>query len=41
LAVVTVNGLVLGFSGVLCAYVGIMLAAIIQHCSYLKANYYN
>ena len=40
LAVVTMSGLVLGFSGVLCAYVGIMIAAIIQHCSYLKDNYY-
>ena len=41
LAVVTMNGLLLGFSGALCGYIGIILAAIIQHCSYLKAMHYN
>lgn len=41
LAVVTMNGLVLGFSGVLCAYLGIILAAIIQHCSFLRQTQYN
>ena len=41
LAVVTTSGLILGFSGVLCGYLGIILAAIIQHCSYLRATQYN
>jgi len=39
LAVVTMNGLVLGFSGVICACVGIIIAALILHCSYLRAMY--
>jgi hypothetical protein len=33
------SGLVLGFSGVLCSCVGIILAALILHCSYLRAMY--
>jgi hypothetical protein len=33
------NGLVLGFSGVISACVGIIIAALILHCSYLRAMY--
>ena len=39
LAVVTMNGMVLGFSGVLTAAIGIIIAALILHCSYLRAVY--
>jgi membrane associated rhomboid family serine protease len=39
LAIATMDGIIMGFSGVLCACVGIQLGALIIHCSYLKATY--
>ena len=39
LAVATMNGRVLGFSGVLCACVGIQFAALLIHCDYIKAMF--
>lgn len=39
LAIVTMSGRVLGFSGVLCACVGIQIAALILHCNYLRQVY--
>jgi membrane associated rhomboid family serine protease len=39
LAIATMEGIIMGFSGVLCACVGIELAALLLHCSYLKATY--
>jgi len=39
LAIASMEGIVMGFSGVLCAAVGIQLAALMLHCSYLKTTY--
>lgn len=39
LAVATMNGRVLGFSGVLCACVGIQFAALLIHCDYIRTMY--
>jgi membrane associated rhomboid family serine protease len=39
LAIATMEGILMGFSGVLCACVGVELAALILHCSYLRTTY--
>jgi hypothetical protein len=39
LAIATMDGILEGFSGVLCACVGVGLAALLLHCSYLQATY--
>lgn len=39
MAIATMEGLLMGFSGVLCACVGIELAALILHCSFLQERY--
>lgn len=39
LAVISLEGRFLGFSGVLCAYFGIFLGSIFIHCSYLQERY--
>lgn len=39
MAIATMSGIVMGFSGVLCGCVGIELAALILHCNYLKTTY--
>ena len=41
LAVATMNGRVLGFSGVLCACVGVQFAALLIHCEYIRRVYQN
>lgn len=41
LAIATMEGLIMGFSGVLCACVGVELAALLLHCNYLRGNYGN
>lgn len=39
MAAATMSGKVLGFSGVLCAYVGIQFSALVLHCNYLRQVY--
>jgi hypothetical protein len=38
MAIATSEGILMGLSGVLCAGMGIMFAALILHCSYLRAS---
>jgi hypothetical protein len=39
LAVVSLEGRYLGFSGVLCCYFGMFLGVIFTHCAYLQERY--
>lgn len=41
LAIATSEGILMGFSGVLCACVGVSLAGLLLHCSYLRNAYGN
>jgi membrane associated rhomboid family serine protease len=41
LAIATSEGIMMGFSGVLCACVGVSLAGLLLHCSYLRSTYGN
>lgn len=41
LAVAAIEGKLLGFSGVLCACIGIQFSALIIHCSYLRQTHGN
>jgi len=38
MTIATSEGILMGLSGVLCASIGIMFAALILHCSYLRAT---
>lgn len=39
LAIISLEGRYLGFSGVLCCYFGIFLGTIFVHCNYLQEKY--
>ena len=39
MAVVSMEGHAMGFSGVLCACIGIQLAALLIHCNYLRQTF--
>lgn len=38
MAIATMDGILMGFSGVLCASVGIMMAGLILQCSYIRSS---
>ena len=41
MAIATSEGLIMGFGGVVCASIGISMAALMLHCSYIRQAYGN